>query len=149
MSHPATARPPPRLPWLATALGLAGFAVFEVVVHGLEPALVLGFAVAPDLPMLAPAGRVAGHAHSRRALAALHHPAIPLALTGIAVAWLLVVRATVADPGAFEAARAVPLRVYAGAIAWLAHLTLDRALGRHPGLRAPRPSPDGNREARP
>ncbi|HEU4673998.1 MAG TPA: DUF4260 family protein [Candidatus Limnocylindrales bacterium] len=122
-----------RLAWLAVGVGLAAFSVFEVVVHDLGPVPIVVFAVLPDLAFLAGIGQP--HRPGQlppRAVPAYnlaHRPVIPVALIALALVGLLGARLLNEEPGAFEAARRIPLVVYVAGLTWLAHVALDRAFG--------------------
>jgi len=125
--------------WLALGLALLAFAIFEVVVHDLGPALIIVFVILPDLAFLAGAGQP----HERgqlppRAVPAYnlaHRPAIPLVLIALSLAALLAIRIIFQSGDAFEAARRPALLAYVAGIAWLVHIAFDRALGF--GVRGP------------
>lgn len=97
-----------------------------MVVHDLGPLPIVFPAVAPDLAVV-PA--VAGTRRGVEAWRLAHRLALPLVAIACSLLALLAVRILIADPGAFEAARRVPLVTYTAGITWLAHLALDRALG--------------------
>lgn len=111
-----------RLAWLGPGLFTAAFAVFEVAKHGHGAlAVALTFVVAPDLAMLIGANRKL--ARGQLAPAAVpfynagHRVWGPLALLLACTFWL--------DSAA----------LFTGALAWLAHIAIDRAAGF--GLRSP------------
>lgn len=105
-----------RIAWLGLGLLTLAFAVFEVVAHGLGAlGLALVFLVAPDLTMLVGANR-------RLARGQLAPPAVPwynaahrvwgpLALLIACTFWI--------DSAA----------LFTGALAWLAHVAVDRSVG--------------------
>ncbi len=117
---------------------MSAFAVYEVVVHDLWPAILACWLV-PDLTFLVGVGE--GHAPGQlppRAVPAYnlaHRPLLPLGVIALALAALLAARLLNHDPVGFEAARRIPLYVYTAAIAWFAHIAIDRGLGF--GLRTP------------
>ena len=128
-----------RLSWLAAALALTAFAIFEAVVHHLGPLPIMVFAVLPDLAFLA-AGAVPhepGQLPSRAVPAynLAHRLVIPVVLVAVALAILLILRLSTPTRSAFEAARLVPLIAYTSGVTWLAHIAWDRAFGF--GLRTP------------
>jgi hypothetical protein len=101
--------------WLVPGLGIALFANAQAgTLHvGLVPLLVFG--IVPHLTVLVGIGQP----HARGQLApravplfnAMHHPAVPLALLGLAVAGIL------------------PPFWLVGALAWLSHIVVDRGFG--------------------
>jgi hypothetical protein len=131
--------PTHRVAWLVVGIVLAAFAVYEVVVHDLDPLLLVAFVVAPDLAFLVGAGQP--HALDqlpRRAVPwynVAHQPVLPLVVIALALVALLAARLLNDDPARWEAARALPLVAYTAGITWLAHIALDRAFGF--GLRTP------------
>lgn len=128
-----------RISWLAAAVALTVFSIYEVVVHDLGPLPIIVFAVLPDLTFLAGVGE----RHERgqlppRAVPAYnlaHRPMVPLVVIAVALTALLLIRLLVAAPDQFEAARRIPLVAYTAGITWLAHIAFDRAFGF--GLRTP------------
>jgi hypothetical protein len=110
-----------RLAWLALGLGALAFAIVEVVTHGLGPIPIVWFLIMPDLAFLVGIGQP----HDQGQLPAravplynlLHRPALPLALFCLA------------------ALAHLDLFWFAGGLAWLAHVAIDRAAGY--GLRIP------------
>jgi hypothetical protein len=111
----APRRPAARAAVAALAAGLLGAAVVVVVTTGAGWAWVAAACVAPDVALLLGAGRglAPGQLHPRAVplYNALHHPAGPLVLTAL---W------------AVGLAGAGPL---AAALAWGAHIAMDRAAG--------------------
>ncbi|MDJ1113194.1 DUF4260 family protein [Microbacterium dauci] len=115
---------PIRLLWLALALTLLGFSIFEGVKHGWgATAVLIAAGLAPDLPLI---GGFAGGGRLRRervrAYNLLHHPLLPLAVAAAGVAV------------SFVTPDAVWLPVFLVGLAWLTHIAVDRAAGY--GLRA-------------
>jgi deazaflavin-dependent oxidoreductase (nitroreductase family) len=114
-------RPRPRHLWLVPGLAVAILANIQATEHGLGILPLLAFGIAPHLPALAGVGR--GHARGQlppRAVPlfnAMHHPALPMALIGIALTGI-----------------APPIWLV-GAMAWVSHIIVDWALG--DGMRAP------------
>ena len=134
MTAPATSVRPasrrrlrPRHLWLVPGLAIAVYANVVAGEHGLGIAPLLLFGIVPHLPAL----RGIGQPTARGQLApravplfnAMHHPAVPLALLGIAATGFL------------------PAVWLVGALAWLSHVVIDWGLG--DGLR----SADGYRIA--
>ena len=111
----APRRPAVRVALGGLTVGLLGAAVAVVVGTGAGWAWVAATFMAPDVALLLGAGRglARGQLHPRAVplYNALHHPAGPLALAALCVAG-------VAGPG--------PL---AAALAWGAHIAMDRAAG--------------------
>jgi hypothetical protein len=104
-----------RLAWIVPGLALAIFANALASDHGLGLAPVLLFGIAPHLAVLVGIGQP----HERGQLApravplfnAMHHPALPLAMLGVAAAGIL------------------PTFWLVGALAWLGHIVVDLAFG--------------------
>jgi hypothetical protein len=104
--------------WLVPGLGIALFANAQAgaLQVGLVPLLVFG--IVPHLTVLVGFGQP----HARGQLApravplfnALHHPAVPLAVLGLAVTGVL------------------PPFWLVGALAWLSHIVVDRGFGDGP-----------------
>jgi len=121
-----------RVAWLAVGVAMSAFAVYEVVVHDLWPAI-LACWLLPDLTFLMGAGQ--GHEPGQlppRAVPAYnlaHRPLLPLALIALALVALLAARLLNQDQVGFEAARRVPLYLYTAAIGWFAHIAVDRGFG--------------------
>ncbi len=134
--RPATSGLGRRLAWLAAAVALGAFAIYEVIVHDLGPLPILIFVLLPDVAFLAGVGRrhEPGQLPPRvvPAYNFAHQPRIPLILIGLALGALLIVRLLVHAPAPYEEARFIPLVVYVAAISWLAHIAFDRALGLGP-----------------
>jgi len=116
-AHAPTARPIAyRLAWLGLGLLALASAVFEVVAHGfgaLGPALV--FLVAPDLTMLVGASRQLVRGQLAPAAVpwynTIHRVWGPLALLAACTFWI--------DSAS----------LFTGALAWLAHIAIDRGIG--------------------
>jgi Domain of unknown function (DUF4260) len=112
---------------------LTAFAIFEVIVHDLGPVPIVVFAVLPDLSFLAGVGQ----RHERGQLApravavynAAHMLTVPLVVVVLALAALLAIRVTIADPAQFESTRRLPLVAYVAGVMWLGHIAFDRSLG--------------------
>ena len=104
-----------RLGWILPGLALAVYANAIATDHGLGLVPVLLFGIVPHLTVLIGIGQP----HARGQLApravplfnAMHHPALPLAVLGVAATGIL------------------PAFWLAGALAWLGHIVIDRALG--------------------
>ncbi|HLO35286.1 MAG TPA: hypothetical protein VK194_04355 [Candidatus Deferrimicrobium sp.] len=101
--------------WIVPGLALALYANALASDHGLGLVPVLLFGIVPHLPVLLGVGQP--HARGQLALRAvplfntMHHPALPLALLGVAAAGIL------------------PTFWLVGALAWLGHIVVDLALG--------------------
>jgi hypothetical protein len=112
---PQSRRPALRHAWIVPGLGLAVYASVVASDHGLGVIPVLVFGIAPHLTVLLGIGqRHEGGQLARRAVPvfnAAHHPALPLALLGLAMAGVL------------------PTFWLAGALAWLGHIIVDLGLG--------------------
>jgi hypothetical protein len=114
-------RPTLRHLWLVPALAIAFYASGQAGLHGLGLVPLLVFGIVPHLPVLL--GYRRPHARGQlvpRAVPlfnALHHPAAPLAVLGLAAAGVL------------------PPVLFVGALAWLSHIVMDWAMG--DGLRTP------------
>jgi hypothetical protein len=101
--------------WIVPGLGLAIVANAIAADHGLGLVPVLVFGIVPHLTVLAGIGQP----HARGQLApravplfnAMHHPALPLALLGLATAGIL------------------PTFWLVGALAWLGHIVIDLGFG--------------------
>jgi hypothetical protein len=101
--------------WIVPGLALAVYANALAADHGLGLAPVLLFGIVPHLAVLVGNGQP----HARGQLGpravplfnAMHHPALPLALLGVAATGLL------------------PTFWLAGALAWLGHIVVDLGLG--------------------
>jgi deazaflavin-dependent oxidoreductase (nitroreductase family) len=121
VTEPRGRRLRPRHLWLVPGLTVAILANIQATEHGLGILPLLAFGIAPHLPVLAGVGR--GHASGQLApravplFNAMHHPALPLAIVGIALTGI------------------VPPIWLVGAMAWLSHIIVDWALG--DGMRAP------------
>jgi hypothetical protein len=97
--------------WIVPGLALAVYANVLATDHGLGLVPVLLFGIAPHLTVLVGIGQP----HARWQLApravplfnAMHHPALPLALLGVAAAGIL------------------PTFWLVGALAWLGHIIVD------------------------
>jgi hypothetical protein len=90
--------------WLIPGLALSFLASAQAAQHGLGIAPLLAFGILPHVPALAgPRGRAIFNA--------MHHPAPPVVLAGLAFAGVV-----------------APLWLVAG-LAWLSHVIVDRALG--------------------
>jgi len=116
-AHAAAARPAAyRLAWLGIGLLALASAVFEVVAHGFGAlALALVFLAAPDLTMLAGAGRQLARGQLAPAAVpwynTVHRVWCPLALLAACTFWI--------DSAA----------LFTGGLAWLAHIAIDRGIG--------------------
>jgi hypothetical protein len=105
----------PRLGWIVPGLALAVYANVLAADHGLGLVPVLVFGIVPHLTILIGIGQP----HARGQLAAravplfnaMHHPALPLVLLGLATAGIL------------------PTFWLVGALAWLGHIVVDLAFG--------------------
>jgi uncharacterized membrane protein len=110
-----------RLVWIVPGLALAVYANVLATDHGLGLVPVLLFGIAPHLTVLPGIGQPHARGQlARRAVPlfnAMHHPALPLALLGVAATGIL------------------PTFWLVGAIAWLGHIVVDLGLG--DGLRTP------------
>lgn len=119
--EPGPRRLRPRHLWLIPGLAVAILANIQATEHGLGIAPLLAFGIAPHLPILAGIGQSLARGQlAPRAVPlfnAMHQPALPLALVGIAATGIL-----------------APIWLV-GAMAWLSHIIVDRALG--DGLRTP------------
>jgi hypothetical protein len=101
--------------WIVPGLGLAIVANAIAADHGLGLVPVLVFGIVPHLTVLAGIGQP----HARGQLApravplfnAMHHPALPLALLGLATAGIL------------------PTFWLVGGLAWLGHIVIDLGFG--------------------
>lgn len=116
---------PTRIAWLALALVLLGFSIFEGVKHGWgATAVLLTAGLLPDVALI---GAFAGGGMLRPARVAFynatHTPAFAVALAVIGVGV------------SFVAPEPVWLPVFLAGLAWLTHIAVDRAAGY--GLRAP------------
>ncbi|HEX2756389.1 MAG TPA: DUF4260 family protein [Candidatus Limnocylindrales bacterium] len=108
-------RPAIRHGWLVPGLALAVYANTLAADHGLGLVPVLLFGIAPHLTVLVGFGQP----HARGQLApravplfdTMHHPAVPLAVLGLAAAGVL------------------PPFWFVAALAWLGHIAVDRGLG--------------------
>jgi hypothetical protein len=108
-------RPALRHGWIVPGLALAVYANALAADHGLGLVPVLVFGIVPHLTVLVGVGQP----HARGQLApravplfnAMHHPAVPLALLGLAVAGIL------------------PTFWLVGALAWLGHIVVDLSFG--------------------
>jgi hypothetical protein len=108
-------RPALRPGWIVPGLALAVYANALAADHGLGLVPVLVFGIVPHLTVLVGVGQP----HARGQLApravplfnAMHHPAVPLALLGLAVAGIL------------------PTFWLVGALAWLGHIVVDLSFG--------------------
>jgi uncharacterized protein DUF4260 len=101
--------------WIVPGLALAVYANAIASDHGLGLVPVLIFGIVPHLTVLVGAGQPHARGQlARRAVPlfnAMHHPALPLALLGLAAIGIL------------------PPFWLAGALAWLGHIAVDLALG--------------------
>jgi len=108
-------RPALRHAWIVPGLGLAIYANVVASDHGLGLIPVLLFGIAPHLTVLLGIGQPHGQGQlADRAVPlfnAMHHPALPLALLGLAMAGVL------------------PTFWLVGALAWLGHIVVDLGLG--------------------
>lgn len=101
--------------WIVPGLALAFAANALASDHGLGLVPVLLFGIVPHLPVLLGVGQP--HARGQLARRAvplfnvMHHPAVPLAVLGIAAAGI------------------VPVFWLVGSLAWLGHIVVDLALG--------------------
>jgi hypothetical protein len=108
-------RPALRHGWIVPGLALAVYANALAADYGLGLVPVLVFGIVPHLTVLVGVGQP----HARGQLApravplfnAMHHPAVPLALLGLAVAGIL------------------PTFWLVGALAWLGHIVVDLSFG--------------------
>jgi hypothetical protein len=101
--------------WIVPGLALAVYASALAADHGLGLAPVLLFGIVPHLTVLLGIGQPHGRGQlGTRAVPlfnAMHHPAVPLVLLGIAVAGIL------------------PTFWLVGALTWLGHILVDLGLG--------------------
>jgi len=101
--------------WIVPGLALAIYANAVAADHGLGLVPVLIFGIVPHLTVLVGVGQPHARGQlARRAVPlfnAMHHPALPLGLLGLAAAGIL------------------PAFWLAGAFAWLGHIAVDLALG--------------------
>jgi hypothetical protein len=101
--------------WIVPGLALAVYANAIASDHGLGLVPVLIFGIVPHLTVLVGVGQPHARGQlARRAVPlfnAMHHPALPLALLGLAAIGIL------------------PPFWLAGALAWLGHIAVDLALG--------------------
>lgn len=103
--------------WLVPGLGIGLFANAQAGQHGVGLVVLLAFGIVPHLAVLAGIGQP--HLHGQmppRAVPlfnAMHHPAVPLAMLGLAAAGIL-------SPFWFV-----------GALAWLSHIVVDLGFGQN------------------
>jgi len=113
-------RPAARHLWLVPGLAIAFYANAQAAQHGLGLVPLLAFGIAPHVTVLIGWGQSHGHGQlAPRAIPlfnAMHHPAVPLAVVGLAAAGIL-----------------TPFW-FVGGLAWLSHIVVDWAMG--DGLRA-------------
>jgi hypothetical protein len=108
-------RPVLRHLWLVPGLAIAFYANAQAGLHGLGLVPVLAFGIAPHLPawlgLRLPHGPGQLPAQTVLFFNVLHHPALPLAVLGLAAAGVL------------------PPFWFVGSLAWLSHVVMDWAMG--------------------